>query len=67
MDLTLLKDDTHSKGGHSMNIKDLTKMVEETVGSKVTWELGKKYIALDTTTGKVVAEYTPKTGRLYYR
>lgn len=47
-----------------MNIKALTKLVEESVGCKITWELGKKYVALDAETGRVVAEYNVKNGKL---
>lgn len=47
-----------------MNIKELTKTVEDHTKGKITWELGKKYIALDNETGKVVAEYNPKKGTL---
>ncbi len=47
-----------------MTIKELTKEVESITGCKITWELAKKYIAIDTATGNVVAEYNPKTGTL---
>jgi hypothetical protein len=47
-----------------MNIKELTKQVEEAANCKVTWELGKKYIAIDTVSGRVVAEYNLRKGTL---
>jgi len=47
-----------------MNIKQLTKEVEERTGSKINWELGKKYEAIDAETGKRVAVYNPKSGKL---
>lgn len=47
-----------------MSIKELTRLVEETTGKKVIWELGKKYDALNKETGELVAQYNPKTGQL---
>ena len=47
-----------------MNIKTLTQEVQNLTNCKITWELGKKYIALDSETGRVVAEYSPRTGKL---
>lgn len=47
-----------------MNIKTLTKIVEENANCKIIWELRKKYTALDSETGRVVAEYNPRTGKL---
>jgi len=47
-----------------MNIKELTRMVEESTGRKVNWELGKKYMAFDQETGEFLAEYNPRNGKL---
>lgn len=47
-----------------MTMKELTKLVKEYVECEIIWELNKKYTALNSETGEVVAEYNPKTGKL---
>jgi len=44
-----------------MTIKELTEMVESIGKCKVEWE---GYRAYHTETGRLVAEYNPRTGRL---
>jgi hypothetical protein len=45
-------------------IQQLTEQVESITKHKIIWEMGKKYIALHSEEGRVVAEYSPKTGKL---
>lgn len=47
-----------------ITIRELTKMVVETTGRDIEWELGKKYTAIDKNTGETVAIYNPRTGTL---
>jgi hypothetical protein len=45
-------------------IKELTKSIEKATHCQIIWELEKKYTALDKETGRMVAEYNPRTGKL---